>query len=167
MVEKQSNNKGLIVSVLIVSLLALLLSSVAVFKEAPAYDGPNAEDIAALVVLPEVNDTDYVGQNILDELNKDDLWDDEAVKIAEADLRNKDIYRFLDIDKDNFDEFRVLDSDVLESDEEDEDAVVWLKLRAYFYDEDEEDDARDTVYALVFIEDGEAEEFELNLEDDF
>jgi hypothetical protein len=126
---------------------------------------PTAEEIAALVVIPATqvyNDT-----AIVEKLYEEDNWESEAIELAKDDISNKDVYRFLEIEKENFDKFNYRDSEVLEYDVEDKDALVWLKLRAYFYDESVEDDIKETVYVLVTIEDGEVEDVEFDLEDDF
>lgn len=126
---------------------------------------PTAKEIAALVVIPEIQA--YNDTAIVEKLYEDDNWESDAIDLAKEDISNKDVYRFLEIEKNDFDKYNIRDSDVLEYDVEDKDALVWLKLRAYFYDESLEDDVKETVYVLVTIEDGEVEDVEFDLEDDF
>lgn len=106
-------------------------------------------------------------EELLAELNEDKLWEDEAIRLAWDDISNRDVYKFLEVEKEDFDKWAERDDDVLRSDADDRDATVWLKLRAYYYDEETEDDERETIYALVTIEDGEVDDVEFSLEDDF
>jgi hypothetical protein len=155
---------GFIGLVLVLSLLASY-GAYSNTEKIKATEIPTATEIAKLVVIPAT--PVYNDSAILDKLYEEDNWESNALVIATNDISKKDVYRFLDVEKDNFDEFNVRDSEVLESDVEDKDAVVLLKLRAYFYDESVEDDVKETVYVLVTIEDNVVEDVEFSLEDDF
>jgi hypothetical protein len=100
-------------------------------------------------------------QNTLDE---DDLWEAEAIKLAEAEYTNRHLYNALidlnvtDLDdKDDITKFVVRDTDVSGADATDKDADVEQEVRIY-YENSVGDDVRITLIITTEIVENEVED---------
>lgn len=132
-------------------------------------DVPTAQEIADLVTPAGDTETTVVtNEDILNEINKDDLWKTEAKNIAFDELRDNDFQDFLNdngyniLDDQDVISWKIKDYDVSNMDADEQDADVELELRVRYYEDGDEDNTHWIVmYGDFEIREGEVEDFEL------
>jgi len=128
---------------------------------------PTAKEIADNIQIGDNSEILSALEGVQNTLDKDDIWKDEAIAIANAEWSKRDykaIYKVLDdIDeREDIEEVIIKDSEVTSYDVDDSDATVIQELKVYYENEDGRD-VKDYVIVETIIEEGEVENQDISL----
>jgi len=163
----------LIMAILVSIMLLVNIVAIVAIANKPAPEPKivevTKEVLVQVPVASNITDTNSDIVTIKTEIMKDDVWEADAIKLAEAENTNKHLYNamvdpaILNItdldDKDDIYKVVVKDSEVNDADADDKDAEVVQEVRVY-YENSEGDNVRVTLEITTTIVDNEVEDVE-------